>query len=251
MTYRCPECGQIVYTEGQNAEYYSLTPLNFDLQRNYLVQREDYFTIPPDELTKLKGKKIRTTIQNLGTVEACVGNYNTGDNRVELSNIISIQDGVNHSTMGFLPSELVGMQDLNQTCTPTGKKDDLPSDKQSEKTVIKKTIISFGVPAPVWNDLRRTKTYRVYLEVTVPTIIKDQAQGILDSCMIVAIDRAEAYLSPYVFAALTALNPSPVVAALPGALGAATQAFTICVGSNPIIYPYLNQINLNIGSGYD
>lgn len=263
--YRCPMCGGVLYNNNYAGEF--LNP-NF-LQsappvpiNNYLVQNNDVTTptlIPVNELGDLKGKQIQTSIQNLGTVTACVGDYDPIRNRVPLSNIKNIQTGENHGDMDFLPTELVGYRVISETCPESGTTDGrvpppdrrIPEEQLAETTVIRKTITSFGIPAPILRDPFRTRTYRVWLDVTVPVVIRNQAQEILDRCMTEATNSIYQYLAPYVASAVASLNPGPVVAAIPGAIGTATQTFTLCVGSNPIIYPYMNRIKLDIGSGYD
>lgn len=254
IMYRCPMCGKISYNSSYFEQYpnpsylqasYIPTPVN-----DYLVQNEEYqpYLIPVTEIPSLKGKQIRTTIQNLGTVTACVGDYDASRNRVELSNITSVSTGVNHGDLDFLPEELVGYKVINQTCPGAGTTDNRDDTGRVETTVIRKTIASLHLPRG-WN-MRR---YRAYLDVTVPVAIRDQAQDILDRCMKLATDSAIAYMAPYAAAAAASFNPGPIVSALPGAVAEALKKFTICVGSNPIIYPYIanNTIKMSAGAGWD
>ncbi|MDD1505231.1 hypothetical protein PVA17_21145 [Lysinibacillus sp. CNPSo 3705] len=261
IMYRCPMCGKIIL---YNSSYFEQYPNPIYLQasniptsaNDYLVQNGTIrpHSIPVPELPSLKGKQIRTTIQNLGTVTACVGDYDASRNRVELSNITSVSNGVNHGDMDFLPEELVGYKVINQTCpgpgtgAGTGTTDTRGDAGKVETTVIRKTIASLDLPHG-W----RMKRYRAYLDVTVPVVIRDQAQDILDRCMKSATDSAIAYMVPYVAAAAASFNPGPIVSALPGAGAEALKKFTICVGSNPIIYPYIanNTIKVSAGAGWD
>ncbi|WP_142346361.1 hypothetical protein [Bacillus toyonensis] len=92
------------------------------------------FIILPEEIQKLEGKRIRTTVPNLGSIKATVGKYNVTTNRVDLHNIISEMDGINHGTLSYLPTELGGLQVLDgiggvppsetpsEDCTVTGGK---------------------------------------------------------------------------------------------------------------------------------
>lgn len=250
--YRCPICGSILYNSSlfvQNPNPIYLSTSSYIPESKILIQQDEQNLIPPSELIQLKGKQIQTTIPLLGTITACVGDYDATTNRVKLSNITKVSNGEKiGGTMGYLPEELVGYEIINETCPspipgptpgPTGK---------VETTVIEKTIASAHLPRG-WS----MRLYRAYLKVTVPVAIEKQAQDILDSCMKLATDRAKAYMVPYAIAAGAALNPSPIVSALPGAVAEALKTFTVCVGSNPIIYPYIanNTIKISADHGWD
>ncbi len=236
------------YFNPYNRQYYysyeSVTP-------QYYALRQIAMLVTPDELTKLQGKKIRTTVPNLGSITATVGPYNSSTNRVELQNIVSVQDGVNHGNLSYLPSDLGGLEILDDGRTSPGAGENgIPPNQLQQTSVLKKTITKFGVPFAGSITLKNPtglKQYRVWLEVTVPTIIAKQGQAILDNCMEVAKSRLLTVLAPF----LTPATYGGLPAAIPGATTAALQAFTVCVGANPIIYPYMNYIKLNIKSGWD
>lgn len=240
--YHCPMCGGVL----NNHTIFGQYPNTISPASNYFVQQEQRDLIPPSELAQLKGKQIQTTIPILGTVTACVGNYDTSRNRVELSSITNINTGVNHGAMDYLPEELVGYKVINQTCPGVAGR---PEDTRPvETTVIRKTIASAHLP----RSLVRMQLYRAYIDITVPKGFRDEAQRILDICMENATNSAYKYMLPHVAAAIASLNPGPIVSALPGAVSEALRIFTTCVGSNPDIYPYIlnNTIKMSVGSGW-
>ena len=125
----------------------------------------------------------------------------------------------------------------------------IPEDQLQQTSVLTKTITRFGVPfaqSPTLSNPTGLRQYRVWLEAIVPTVIKQQGQDILDKCMDSAKARLLIVLAPF----LTPATYGGLPGAIPGAISAAMQAFTICVGTNPIIYPYLKNIKLNVKAGW-
>lgn len=230
------------YNPYQRQQYYQGPPPYYALPRPFAM------LVTPDELTKLQGKKIRTTVPNLGSITATVGPYDPNTNRVQLQNIVSVQDGVNHGTFGYLPSDLGGLQILDGSPgtggggTGGGTGGEWNPDQLSRLTELKKTFFSFDYPSPTGGNPFRRKRFRVYLSVTVPVVIAEATQQNLDQCMEVAKAKAAVILAPF----LTPLTYGGLPGAIPGAISAAVQAFSVCVASNPLIYPYLNRIKLDI-----
>ncbi|RHW38330.1 hypothetical protein D1B33_05440 [Lysinibacillus yapensis] len=251
--YHCPMCGSVSYNYPNFGQYpYPGYVQTSAPSHTYLVQQEQRNLVPPSELAQLAGKQIQTTVPILGTVTACVGNYDASRNRVSLSNITNVQTGVNHGAMDYLPEELVGYRVISETCTGgAGRPDQGRQPEQTgpvATTVIRKTIASAHLP----RSLTRMQLYRAYIDVTVPTSFRGRAQQILDTCMENATNAAKAYMVTPVATALGTLNPGPIVAALPGAVAEAVRTFTTCVGSEPEIYPYIlnNTIKITPGSGW-
>lgn len=240
-----------------NRQYYDqyltpvFLPINQYVNPHYYEPRQFAMLITPDELTKLQGKRIRTTVPNLGSIMATVGPYDPNTNRVQLQNIVSVQDGVNHGTLGYLPSDLGGYQIIDAPSgtggSDAGTAGEPPSEVFTEEQLstlvpLTKTLGSFDYPSPTWTDPTRMRRYRVYLEVTVPQVIAQSVQSSLDKCMEVAKAKALTIIAPF----LTPVTVGGLAGAIPGAIGAGFQAFSLCVASNPMIYPYLNRIKLDI-----
>jgi len=118
--YRCPICGSILYNSSlfvQNPNPIYLPTSSYIPESKNLIQQDEQNLIPPSELIQLKGKQIQTTIPLLGTITACVGDYDATTNRVKLSNITKVSNGEKiGGTMGYLPEELVGYEIINETC---------------------------------------------------------------------------------------------------------------------------------------
>jgi hypothetical protein len=269
--HHCPCCGSqfhAVYSRhygdlgNQQSYQFPYEPFYNYVHPHYYAPRTFQMLITPTELKDLVGKQITTTIKDIGQVKACVVNYDETNNRVTLSNIILIQTGDSLGTQAYRPDELIGYNKIADTCPGTGTgttpggtgagtgvdapTPDISEEQLQQTSVLTKTITSFGVPAPTITNPFRVRTYRVWLEVTVPTIIAQQVQGILDRCMRSATQTLAASLAPY----FTPATYGGLPAAIPGALATATKTFTTCVGSNPIIYPFINRIKLDVKAGY-
>ena len=119
--HHCANCGSPIIDERQYHDhlyqhpFQSYVPISPYVGHHY-YPRTRQFLIEPNELIALQDKQIQTTIQNLGTITACVGKYDPARNRVSLTNIVNIHTGVNHGTMSFQPAELVGYNIVNETC---------------------------------------------------------------------------------------------------------------------------------------
>lgn len=250
----CPMCGNERYYDNYNYQQFN-DPSQYEYHD--LRQPIVHHQILLQEIPQLKGKQIQVNIQDIGPVIACVGPYNPATNRVELQNIKHYHTGMNYGNMNFLLTELTGYKVIAETCSSTESPTtpstggipsttEIPESQLSKTTVLRKTITSFGIPTPVWNDPFKTRTYGAWLEVTVPVIIAQQSQNILDRCMNVATESLAVSLAPF----LTPVTYAGLPGAIPAALGRAVQAFSTCIASNPIIYPYLNRIKLNVNYGW-
>lgn len=104
------------------------TGLNFIPQyHNWQLQ----YTLPPNEVIKLKGKRIRTTLPNIaGTVTATVGDYDSSSNRVQLLNIISDRTGINYGNLNYMPDEISGLEVLD------GSQPDRQPEREGDCSVI-------------------------------------------------------------------------------------------------------------------
>ncbi|WP_368650535.1 hypothetical protein AB1M41_19560 [Bacillus inaquosorum] len=231
------------YGQPYPQSFYSQVTANDDSDFN-MSRQQMLLLVTPEELQKLSGRKIRTTVPNLGSITATVGPYDPNTNRVQLQNIVSVADGMNHGTLGYLPTELGGLQVLDTPGTggEPSPQPTIPPDQLGQDVALTKTIGSFDYPSPTATNPFRRRRYRVYLEVTVPQAIAQTVQSALDRCMEVAKARALTILAPF----LTPVTVGGLLAAIPGALSAALQAFTTCVATVPQIYPYLNRIKVDI-----
>lgn len=125
----CPCCGSHFHAyprfyknSGYQQPYQPYAPVNNYPHSNYYTSRQ--YIITPTELKDLVGKKIRTTIQGIGQVTACVDQYDANANRVTLSNIVHIQTGESYGTQAYLPNELIGYNKIADTCSGAGTEGD-------------------------------------------------------------------------------------------------------------------------------